>query len=75
MKIRVRGTISKTEEETDGSYVTIAVHHLGGAVETPPNVAAKEATAKLIFCIKPIVAQKLHIGETLYVTIETETEK
>ena len=75
MKICVRGKISSHVSTKDDSYVTIDVDHLGGAVASPPNVAAKEAKAKLVFCIKPIVAQKLHIGETLYVTIATEDEK
>lgn len=72
MKITLRGRIQKTEESPNGELVSIEVNQLTGAVEAPPNVSSKEAKGKVLFCVKPLVAQKLHIGETVRVTIEAD---
>ena len=75
MKAKMKGFIKSMERATherEGELVHITLRMEGETDHPKARQEARRVTAGLDFLVKPIVADDLKFGQTLYVTVSDE---
>jgi hypothetical protein len=73
MKAKMKAQIERTMPLEIKGEKFVGVHlDLEGSVEQAKSPDAKQSKGCLILALKPLAAQELHIGQTLYVEVSTE---